>query len=209
MAPPRKLSVTLSESLRNRLNSIAISSGVDLETYAATVLSAHTVGFASSTSRSGGRPVSIVPDDLPEGIERASNATGFAGVAKAGRLYTARVGRQLIGKFSSAELAATVRYFVRHAFVVGRGSTFAESGIPVEDALEMAARAGFSFEVKPVERDAVDPRQLCLVCKDTGKMPIRGVAGGTGRWWPCECPAGAKVDKPTDWDVSGHDVIKE
>lgn len=213
MTPTRKISVALPNSVRIRLESLAADARIDLDAYASMVLSNHVVGFPSSPQARGGRPVSVQPDDLPADVERAQTATGFVGVTKNGRLFAARAGKVAIGRFSTAELAAAVRYFAVRGFRIGRGAMFHDAGVPVDDAIELAARAGFTFEAKPSEGRAMvepeDPRQLCLVCKDTGKMPIRGVAGGTGRWWPCECPASVNVDKPTEWDVTGKPMHEE
>lgn len=219
MAPPKKLQVQLPNSLRNRLESLAQAAGVDLEAYASTILSTHAVGFPRlSHGGAGGRPITVQPDDLPADIERASNVTGFTGIAKIGRLFTSRAGRQLIGKFSSAELAASVRYYALLGFRLGRGSSFAEAGIPIDEAVELAARAGFSFEAPPAPSEGsgtVDPRQMCIICHDTGKasLPpfVERVPGSSftvshERWWPCECPAGAGIEKPTEWDVTGKPV---
>lgn len=208
MAPTRKVTLTIDPSVRTRLESLAISSGVTPDAYAANVVANHVIGVSVSHARPGGRPITVVPDDLPSDIERASNTTGFAGVAKVGRLFTARVGRQLIGKFSSAEMAAAVRYYALRGFRLGRGSLFAASGLPIEEAAELAARAGFAFEAAPPEVGPSAPS--CTVCKDTGKMTLppyieRSAKSSIsyGRWWPCECPAGANVKKPTEWDVTG------
>ncbi len=153
------------------------------------------------------------PDDLPDSVERASNATGFAGVVRVGRLYVARAGKAPLGRFSTPELAALVRYHVLQGFRVGRGQAFAEAGLPVDVAVDLALRAGYGAPVPAtLPTPAVTPPTpsgvRCTVCKDTGKMPIPHTVDGLtviyDRWWPCECPAGADVDKPTGWDVSGR-----
>lgn len=147
------------------------------------------------------------PDDLPTDIERASNATGYAGVVRVGRLFIARAGKTPLGRYSTPELAALVRYHVLQGFRVGRGQAFAEAGLPVDVAVDLALRAGFgapapaTLPSAPAVAPPTPSEVRCTICKDTGKMPI-----ANGRWWPCECAAGAGIDKPTGWDVSGRTI---
>lgn len=209
MPPPKKLVLTPPPSVRIRLESLASDAGVSVEDYSVTFLSGHAIGGGQpSAGARRGRPITVHPDDLPADIERAPTATGFAGVVRVGRLFVARAGKTPLGRYSTPELAALVRYHVLRGFRVGRGEAFAAAGLPVDVAVDLALRAGFGAPV-PSTLPAVapvpsDPR--CTVCRDTGKMPIRGVAGGTGRWWPCECPAGIDVEKPTGWDATGAPI---
>ena len=81
---------------------------------------------------------------MPPGIERGPTPTGFLGVTKSGRLWTAKAGKVTLGRFSSAELAATIRYFASMAFRLGRGEYLANAGIPGDAALDLAGKAGFA-----------------------------------------------------------------
>lgn len=181
MAPPKKVSVTLAAGVRTRLESMAAAIGLDLEAYVVSILSGHVIGAPDMSRNRGGRPITAVPDDLPADIERANNVTGFVGVAKVGRLYTARVGRQLIGRFSSAELAASVRYHAIRGFRLGRGAMFAANGLPVEEAIEMAARAGFAFEAAAPEVSVERPNGVDEDEIDAMADAVERRAKGRGR----------------------------
>ncbi len=144
MSRPKKLPLTLPTSLRIRLESLAIEAGLDLDDYAVAILSSHAVGGGvAPAARRVGRPISVKTDDLPADLERASNAAGFAGVVKLGRLFVARAGKQTLGRYSTPELAALVRYHELRGFRTGRGAAFHDAGLSVEVAVDLAARAGF------------------------------------------------------------------
>lgn len=214
MPPPKKLSLALPPSVRTRLESLASDAGVTVEDYATTLLSGHAIGGGNpSAGARRGRPITVQPDDLPADIERTHNATGFAGVVRVGRLFVARAAKQPLGRYSTAELAAIVRYHELHGFRVGRGQAFHEAGLPVDVAVDLALRAGFGAPTPSTLPTPPAPPApsgaRCTVCQDSGKMPIRGVAGGVGRWWPCECPAGVDVEKPEGWDATGRAIEEQ
>lgn len=153
----RKLSLSLPDSIRVRLKALSEEAGVDLEDYASAVLSGVAIGTGASSpqGRRVGRPVTVLADDQPDGLARASNATGFEGVVVAGRLYTAKVGRAIIGRFSTPELAAVVRHYAIRAFRAGRVTFLREQGLG-DMAEQMAESSKFELAVDatlPGEKD--------------------------------------------------------
>lgn len=156
--PPPKLSIVLPASILNKLRTQASTSGLTAEDLAAIVLGQYalTGGGAPTTSRPG-RPLSAI-DDLPADIERDASQSGFAGVKPFRHLWQANAGRTVIGRFSSAALAAFARHFLLRGFMVGRGVYFTERcGMDVASAVDYASRAGFGAVPQQIEMPSTVP----------------------------------------------------
>ncbi len=145
MAYP-KLKLVMHPSFMEKLRVLANESGLTVDAYAAGVLAQAVIGNGAAShgqTQSQGQNRSIRADDLPDNVERSAVTGGFAGVVKAGRLWRARLGREVLGRFSSPEAAACARYYTLLGFRVGRAANLVTNGMDESQAFELAARMNF------------------------------------------------------------------
>lgn len=148
MAKKTHLRVPLDISVAARLADKARAAGVSTDVYASTVLASDVLGFrsesaAASPTRDVGRPVSPEHEDVNSRIERnAGISSGFVGVYARGKRWVARWVYEELGRFSTPELAAIVRYW----FEQGRRSVARDSliatGTPRDEALRLSRYQG-------------------------------------------------------------------
>lgn len=148
MAKKTYLRIALDITMAARLGEKARAAGVSTDVYASTVLASEVLGFRpeskdAESARPVGRPVSPENDDLSSRIERnpATNS-GFVGVYARGLRWVARWMYEELGRFSTPELAAVVRYW----FEQGRRSVARDSliatGTPRDEAVRLTRYLG-------------------------------------------------------------------
>jgi hypothetical protein len=151
MANP-KLKLAIAPAILAKLARAATDAGLPVEVFVATIVSQYAVnGMTSAPKRLGRPPLPVHTDNVPLTVEHAATPSGFAGVTKKGRVWEARAGKTALGRFSTAELAATVRHYALLGFKVGRSAYFREdTGLadPVE-AMRLAAIASRGFTAAP------------------------------------------------------------
>lgn len=150
-------------------------------------------------ARRPGRPVTVVAEDLPAGVERDASVSGFTGVTRDGKFWKARLGREVVGgRFSTPEIAAIARHYAQVGFKLGRGAFFGAQGLPLETAIDLAAKAGFSPVALEVDAGAAEGGGDTVDGADAAVPPRR-----RGRK-----PAGASLlfddDDPGDAGSSGE-----
>lgn len=102
-----------------------------------------------------GRPLKAKAEDIPPDVERDATVSGFAGVARDGNYWKARIGREAVGgRFSTPEIAAIARHYAQVGFRLGRAAFFGARGLPLETAIDLAVRAGFSPVAMELDADA-------------------------------------------------------
>lgn len=143
MAKKTYLRVALDITMAAKLAEKARAAGVSADAYASTVIASEVLGFRKEskedeTGKPVGRPVSPENDDLSSRIERnAAITSGFVGVYARGHRWVARWLYDELGRFSTPELAAIVRYW----FEQGRRSVARDSlvatGTPRAEAIRL------------------------------------------------------------------------
>lgn len=143
MAKKTYLRVALDITMAAKLGEKAQAAGVSTDAYASAILAGEVLGIRSDSAsaepaRPVGRPVSPENDDLSSRIERnAAIASGFVGVYARGHRWVARWLYDELGRFSTPELAAVVRYW----FEQGRRSVARDSlvatGTPRAEAVRL------------------------------------------------------------------------
>lgn len=184
-----KLHLTVPPGLLDKLKGMAAETGLPVNDFVVAVVAQHVIGGAAQAQRRG--PASRPPApaiDLPSGVERAATASGFTGVHPNGRMWAAKAGRELLGKFSTPELAATIRHYTILGFRVGRGAFFGDQGVDLATALEYALRAGYGampttpMPLAPAAQvgpDRADPAHPAAAAEST--VESSGSATGPGK----------------------------
>lgn len=137
------LRIALDIAMAAKLGEKARAAGVSSDVYASAVLANEVLGLrpesaVAEPSRPVGRPVSPENEDVSSRIERnAATNSGFVGVYARGHRWVARWLYEELGRFSTPELAAIVRYW----FEQGRRSVARDSliatGTPRDEAVRL------------------------------------------------------------------------
>jgi hypothetical protein len=198
MPRPKGIRVFVLPGYQTKLEAAARAVDLPLDDYVTGVVIEHALHGAtrdaSAPPNRGGRPATVQPDDLPPAVERSPTPSGFAGVTPRGRFWVAKLGRETLGRFSSPELAATVRHYTLLGFRVGRGAYFVDDGMAPEAAAELTAR--IPFGALPVSDSGAGP---IIVRPAAGVGPA--AAGGAHPQAPGgieSTPAGGPSDDPPE-----------
>jgi len=178
MAKKTYLRVGLDITMAARLGEKARALGLSADAYASAVLAADVIGLRQETasaesSRTIGRPVAPENEDVSSRIERNPAITsGFVGIYARGTRWVARWLYDELGRFSTPELAAIVRYW----FEQGRRSVARDSlvatGTPRAEAVRLTRCFG---DGEPLVI-AVAQQSATEIPKRRGRPRARGVA---------------------------------
>lgn len=84
----------------------------------------YTIGGGAGAAVPGPGKVAPKVDDIPADIERGATPSSYAGVRQRDGAWEARVGRTVLGRFSSPEVAALARYYAIVGYKTGRGAFY-------------------------------------------------------------------------------------